>query len=74
MTLPDERYRAIKQGKKLLEDLCDPGITPRVPGAVRQRARALLRHYPTDYDIETLADQCPELLERAIRRIAHANQ
>ena len=23
MTLPDERYHALKQGKKLLEELCD---------------------------------------------------
>ncbi len=50
MTLPDERYRALKQGKKLLEELCDPGKTPRVPSIVRDRARGALRHYPNDYE------------------------
>lgn len=64
MTLPDERYRAIKMGKKLLEELCDPGKTPRVPGIVRDRARAALRHYPNDYQFEMMADQNPEILNK----------
>ena len=64
MTLPDERFRALKQGKKLLEELCDPGKTPRVPGRVRARARGALRHYPSDYDLERMADQCPDMLDK----------
>lgn len=66
MTLPDERFRALKQGKKLLEELCDPGKTPRVPGIVRQRARGVLRHYPSEYEFERLADRCPELLDKQL--------
>jgi hypothetical protein len=62
MTLPDERYRALKQGKKLLEELCDPGRTPRVPSLVRDIARGALRHYPSDYELERMAEKCPELL------------
>lgn len=64
MTKPDERYRALKQSRKLLEELCDPGKTPRVPSIIRDRARSILRHYPTDYDVECLADNSPELLEK----------
>lgn len=63
MTLPDERYRALKQGKRLLEELCDPGRTPRVPGIVRDRARAALRHYPSEYELDRMAISCPELLD-----------
>jgi hypothetical protein len=63
MTLPDERYRALKQSKKLLEELCDPGKTPRVPGIVRERARSALRHYPTELDMDRMANSCPELLD-----------
>lgn len=63
MTLPDERYRALKQGKKLLEELCDPGKTPRVPSIVRARARGALRHYPLDYELDQMARACPELLD-----------
>jgi hypothetical protein len=64
MTLPDERFRALKQGKKLIEELCDPGRTPRVPSLVRDKARAILRHYPSDYELERIADRCPEYLDK----------
>jgi hypothetical protein len=64
MTLPDERFRALKQGKKLLEELCDPGRTPRVPSLVRDKARAALRHYPSDYELDRIADQCPDILDK----------
>ena len=64
MTLPDERYRALKQSKKLLEELCDPGKTPRVPSIVRDRARGALRHFPNDFELDRIADQCPEYLDK----------
>ena len=64
MTLPDERYRAIKQGKKLLEELCDPGKTPRVPSLIRDRARTALRHYPNDWELESIAEKCPDMLDK----------
>ena len=63
MTLPDERYRSLKQAKKLLEDLIDPGKTPRVPSMVRERAKGVLRHFPSDYEFEVLANSCPEMLD-----------
>jgi hypothetical protein len=63
MTLPDERYRSLKQAKKLLEELVDPGKTPRVPSIIRERARGVLRHFPSDYEFEKLASSCPELLD-----------
>jgi hypothetical protein len=65
MTTPEERYRALKHSKKLLEDLCDPGKTPRVPSTVRDRARAALRHFPHDLELDKLADHCPDLLDKA---------
>jgi hypothetical protein len=62
MTTSEERYRAIKQGRRLLEELTDPGRTPRVPSAVRDKARSILRHFPMEYDIERLGDRCPDIL------------
>jgi len=64
MTTSEDRYRSLKQGKKLLEELCDPGKTPRVPSIIRDRARGILRHFPNDYEIDQLAEQSPELLEK----------
>lgn len=63
MTLPDERYRSLKQAKKLLEELTDPGKTPRVPKIVRDRALGALRHFPLDMELEFMASKCPELLD-----------
>ena len=51
MTLPDERYRAVMQTRRFLLDLCNSDHTPRVPKLVRQTARDLLRHYPSDWDM-----------------------
>ena len=65
MTQPDERFRSLKQAKKLLEELCDPGKTPRVPSAVRERALNALRHFPSEYDLERMARDCPEMLDSA---------
>ena len=66
MTLPVERYRSLRHARKLLEDLVDPGKTPRVPSSVRERARAALRHYPSDYEIDRIADGCPEMLDKQV--------
>lgn len=61
MTLPDERYRAVKQAEQLLKDLCDPSKTPRVPKQIRNRARAALHHYPSSWDMQRAAEACPEV-------------
>ena len=62
MTLPDERYRAIRQTGQFLRDLQDRTIYPRVPRAVRAEAYRLLRHYPTEYDLERLAEKVPNVI------------
>ena len=71
MTLPDERYRALKQAKKLIEELCDPGRTPRVPSLIRDRARGALRHFPSDYELDKMAEDCPELLDKRAFSVYH---
>ena len=63
MTLPYERYRAIKYTEKFLLELCDPKKTPRVPKDIRQRAYSLLRHYPGGYNLDVIATMCPDQLQ-----------
>ena len=46
MTLPDERYRALVQAKELLYDITNSKVLPRLPKALRERARGVLKHYP----------------------------
>jgi hypothetical protein len=74
MTTPDERYRSLVQSRKLLEELCDPGRTPRVPGIIRDRARGILRHYPTDWDLENMARNCPDYLDKESFRVYTTNK
>lgn len=62
MTLPDERYRSICQARQFLIDLLDPGIYPRIPRAVRGEARRLLRHYPSTWDLDRLAEKSPDVI------------
>jgi len=62
MTLPDERYRALKWAETFLQDLMDPAKTPRVPRSIRQQARSVLRHYPGSYYIDELARRAPEII------------
>ena len=62
MTTPDERYRAMLEGMRLIEDLLIPQVTPRVPGAIRERARWIMRHYPSQYELERLALKAPDQL------------
>jgi hypothetical protein len=61
MTLPDERYRAVLQTAKFLQALSYSSEIKRVPLAVRQQARALLRHYPSEYDMSKTAQTSPDI-------------
>lgn len=63
MTLPDERYRAVVQTRRFLLDLCNPQHTPRVPKLIRQTARAMLRHYPNDWEMNQAAAGAPEVFQ-----------
>ena len=63
MTLPDERYRSILQARRLLEELCDAKMTPRVSAGIRDRARGALRHYPSNYDMQRTARMAPDVFQ-----------
>ena len=64
MTLPDERYRALKCGKEFLYDLLDPKKTPKVPKDIRRQAHWVLRHYPDDYHLDLIAKTLPEWFDK----------
>ena len=60
MTLPDERYRAVRWSASFLSRLAG-GEYPRVPKAVRDEARSILRHYPSEYDMNKAAQTSPDI-------------
>ena len=55
MTLPDERTRAVTYAREFLRDLLDPSKTKKIPREIRERAAAVLRHFPTDLDLREAA-------------------
>ncbi len=57
MTIPLERTRAVNNTRQFLLDLLDTKKTPRIPKSVRASALHCLRHYPTDFDMEVIAER-----------------
>jgi hypothetical protein len=63
MTLPDERYRSLRWAEKFLHDLAtDKKRYPRIPLAVRREAYSILRHYPSEWDLQRMAEQSPDII------------
>ena len=66
MTLPDERYRAVVQTQKFLIEILS---TPRVPKAIKDRARSCLRHYPSDWDMQRAAEGAPDVFQEQMEAV-----
>lgn len=66
MTLPDERYRAVMQTKKFLEELL---TTPRLPKSVKDDARRCLRHYPSEWDMEQASEASPHVFAKRMEEV-----
>lgn len=64
MTLPDERYRAVMNTRIFLHELLNPEKTPRVPKDVRENAHWLLRHYPSDAELQQAAEGAPHIFQK----------
>ena len=68
MTLPDERYRAVKAAAQFLARLAG-GEYPRVPKAVRAEARSILRHYPLDWDLQRASEAAPHVFQERMEDV-----
>ena len=64
MTLPDERYRSIQRAAQFLQQLCNPAVTPRVPKEIRREAAAVLRHFPSEWDLQQLERAAPHVIQQ----------
>ena len=67
MTLPDERYRAVVQTQRFLLRIL---TTPRVPKAVKDEARACLRHYPSEYDMKKVSQTSADIFAERMEDVA----
>jgi hypothetical protein len=68
MTLPDERYRAVKWAEQFLIKLSS-GEIKRVPRAVRDEARSILRHYPGSWDMTRAAEAAPHVFQERMEEL-----
>ena len=59
--MPDERFRAVLYAEEFLRAVSDPSITKRIPKEIRQRARGILRHYPSTWDMQRAANGAPDV-------------
>ena len=69
MTMPDERYRAVLRAEEFLRALADPSITKRIPKEIRQRARGILRHYPSVWEMDIASQQAPDVFQTQIEDV-----
>ena len=60
MTLPNERLRAVNHAR---EFLCSLLTAPRIPTQIRIDARAVLKHYPSGYDMAVQASRDQEVFQ-----------
>ena len=62
MTLPDERYRAVAQTRIFLESIINrrSGLSK----DIKEEARWLLRHYPSDYDLDRAGVAAPDVFQK----------
>ena len=69
MTMPDERFRAVLYAEEFLRALSDSSITKRIPKEIRQRARGILRHYPSTWDMQQAAEASPHVFAERMEEV-----
>ena len=61
MTMPNERFYAIRNTREFLVELMDPKKTPRVPKEIRLKAYYAIKHFPGEYHMEEARKLAPEI-------------
>lgn len=70
MTLPDERYRAVLWASRFLRDIAlDRKKYPRIPKAVRQEAYSVLRHFPSEWEMQQAAEASPHVFQERMEPV-----
>ena len=62
MSTPFEKYRAVAMAREFMRDLMNKSITPGVPKHLRDRSYGILIHFPSDADLQAIADKVPDVV------------
>lgn len=67
MTLPDERYRAVMWANKFLSSIVNTrsGLSKEM----KDEARSILRHFPSEYDMDRASIGSPEVFQRRMEDV-----
>lgn len=65
MTIPTERYNSILMTEKFL---CRILSEKKIPHEIREEARRCLKHYPSEFYLEMIAENSSEWIENPKRR------
>lgn len=74
MTLPDERYRAVRWAREFMYELMDPKKTPGIPKHIREQARSVLRHYPDEWSMNQAAEFTPSVFQERMEPVTRLFQ
>lgn len=69
MTLPDERYRAVKFAREFLQNLANPKGYTRIPTKIRNEANSILRHFPSEWDMTRAASGSPDVFQEKMEAV-----
>lgn len=69
MTMPDERLRALKMLKAAAMLIFERGAKRPKLKELRQIFRSALKHYPSGYEFEEIANKVPKLFSRSANDI-----
>ena len=61
MTVPTERYNSILMTEKFL---CELLSTKGIPSEIRDSARRCLKHYPSEYYLDLIAETATEWIQK----------
>ena len=61
MTMPNERFYAVRNTREFLVELMDPKKTPRVPKEIRLKAYYAIKHFPSEYHMEEARKLAPSV-------------
>lgn len=67
MTLPDERYRAVRWAERFLVSILQTrsGLSE----DMKLEARSILRHFPSEYDLDRASEACPEVFQKQMEPV-----
>ena len=67
MTLPDERYRAVRWAERFLISVIQ--TRSGLSDEIKQEAKSILRHFPNEYDLDRASEACPEVFQKRMEPV-----